>query len=180
VFAERLGTKLASAAGQTLSVVEPRQRVQQAFRTGAVCVEFGADVRPDLEQDFVCFVRRGDAFPCTGPERRGPLIARGVLTEGEQQRRATRDPRIGTQEPAQLDPRHVGQLGVYDDDVGLGAAGALQRVPARGLAQHGVPRRLEQIPQPVGVVRVITCEQHQGQACPWRLVTHAVPPHRFA
>src|SRR6266699_1725248 len=110
----------------------------------------------------------------------GALFARRVLAEREQQRRAARDPRIGAQQAAQLDAGPVGQLGVDDDDVGLGAAGALQRVPTRGLPQHGIPRRLEQIPEPVRVVRVITSEKLQGQGWPWRWVTPAVPVYRIA
>src|SRR5438105_11195644 len=66
VLTERLGAELAGPARQTLSVVEPRDRVQQAFCTGAVRVELGADVGADLEQDFVGFVRRGDALPGSG------------------------------------------------------------------------------------------------------------------
>ncbi len=146
VLPERLGAELAGPARQTLPVVESRDRVQQAFGARAIRVELGANVGPDLEEDFVGFVRRGNALPGAGAQRRGALFARRVLAEREQQRRAARDPRIGAQQAAQLDAGHIGQFGVDDDDVGLGAPRALQRVPTRGLPQHGIPRRLEETP----------------------------------
>src|SRR2546430_17441012 len=74
VLPERLGAELAGPARQTLPVVESRDRVQQAFGTRAIRVELGANVGPDLEEDFVRFVRRGNGPPrARAPGRRAAV-----------------------------------------------------------------------------------------------------------
>src|SRR2546426_10892074 len=101
VLAERLRAELAGAACETLTVVEPRHRVQQSFGACPVGVELGTHVGTDLQQDFIRLVWRGDALPRAGAERGDPLLARRVGPEGRSEER-----RVGEEGRSRWSPYH--------------------------------------------------------------------------
>ena len=148
MLAERLRPELARATGESLSVVQPGDGVEQPLGPRAIRIELGAHVGPELEENLIGVVRRRDAFPRAGAQRGEPLGPAGGLTHGEQDRCAARNPRVRAERATQIGPRHVGELRIDDDEVRLGTARAFEHVLSRTLLEHGITAALQQTLQP--------------------------------
>ncbi len=172
MFPEGLRSQLTRSAREPLPVVESRRDVEQPVRSGPVRVELGVHVGTDLEQDLIRIVRGRDAFPGAGAQGGQSLCARGRVSDRQKNRRAARDARIGAKRPAQLDTLHVGQLSVYENHIGLGGAGAVERMLAGPLLEDGVSTALEQAPEPARRLLAVAREQDERQAPLWHSLRH--------
>ena len=93
----------------------------------------------------------------------------------DENRGAVRDPGVLSQHATQLQPAHIGQHRIDEDDVGLGSVSARERVaPVQGLEQ-GEPAWREDLLEPADGAIPITGDEYERRAGGSSCLGHATP-----
>ena len=162
--AERLGADLARTAGQSPHVVQPGAGIEQVLLPKSIHFPLALQVGAELQEQGLPIERLAQELPRAGAIRFEPLGAARGSRGRDDDGCGGAEPAVAAEGSADLEPVHVGHLGVEDDQVRLGRSGSLQRLlPGVGPDDRVAVGTQDALQRPRGPFLVVR-DEHERRA----------------